>query len=196
MAYRRRFIRRRRSRGRWIWARAVQGLYTALNTGPAVNQFDLLADFRQQFVTGSSGGLTLNLPDITIWRIHLKLSLTAKWSLATAPASNDGFHIAVYCNSIAEETAALTNYLTNKYSQQFLWWDYLYFNETWKNSTGYVTTASTTAIVPIYKEYDIKAHRKLVHMDDTLWLSVVSQGLDLVPNDLSFTYSILLRLPR
>ena len=180
-------------KAKYFWARSSEN-YTTLNTGPAVNQYDLLATWRTKVVSGG-GGLTLNLGDLTVWRIHLKFALNIKWSVTGVTAANDGIFICLFVDSIQQMLANPFSGFTNQYSQQYLMWDFLYMNEMWQQSVGAQTVSSTTTLYPVYKTYDIKTHRKFKNLDDTLWLQVVSQGLDVVPNDLSFTHSTLMRLP-
>ena len=81
------------------------------------------------------------------------------------------------------------NPVTSPYKEQYLMWDNLYATELVFSSGATGGDISTS-----YKEYDIRAHRKMGNIGETLWLNLAQQG-NTVLSGFSFTQSTLLRLP-
>lgn len=178
MAFRRRVVPyRRRKRGRFQWART-----TFNNVGPVhapnANIDDLLATFK------TAAGITLNLPDIVIWRVHLKVTITFTLSPA-AIAANSGVNFAMACENLGFSVQPVTA----QYEERWLMWDFITANE-----NQFMATAGTAGTQVLYKEYDIKAHRKLGNMNESLLTFITEQG-NCVMNGYSITASVLLKLP-
>jgi len=185
MPYRRYPMRRRsfgRKRHRFLWARET--LNTAAPVLPIA--FDLLATWK------TANNFTLNLPDIAIWRIHLKISIDFRFTAAGDPLASSGFFVGVYTGPKVAVVAASS---LNQYEWQYMMWDKLYASETLKESYSNINVTTTNQQV-IYKEYDIKTRRLLTNQDDTLFLTIESEGDASVANgSIDFTHSTLLRLP-
>lgn len=97
MAFRRRrtFVPFRRRRAKWMWAREV-----VHNVGPAnPNSSGLLNPWRANM------GLVFNLPDIVIWRVHIKISISIHLSSATYN-SDAGVRIGMYVDDVVQTQLA------------------------------------------------------------------------------------------
>jgi len=137
--------------------------------------FDLLADWR------SALNVNVNLPDIVIWRMHVKISI--RITVPTQQA-NDGVFISSWVDSKSQVTLQSS---VSPYDQKYLIWDQQYITEQIKQS-------GTLADPVIYREYDVKSHRRLQDMNETLFLGVEMTGSS-VGLDVSYTSSVLLKLP-
>jgi hypothetical protein len=182
--YRRSFSRRPRARYEWI--RSNEGASTLAHQ-PTANVFDLMAVFNTK-----QGGWLLQLPDITVWRIHLKISIRFTFN-STAYDSNAGAFVGLFVAPRAQINAQAFSLVTNQYSYKPLIWDMLYTSETIKEGT-FSPTINTTDQHVLYKEYDVKSHRRFQNMDDTLWLEITEIG-DMSLQSLSFIQSTLYKLP-
>lgn len=155
----RRFYRRRwRRRGRFEWLRD-----TINNASPnaTLNTIDLMANYKSHL------GISVNLPEISIWRLRLKISITI--SQAAALAANDGVLVTVFTDG---QNQTLLNQLTNGYDERDMLYNMMYSSEYAFNTA--VTGASSELI--LYKEFDIKTHRSLRSVDDTLFLQLAASG--------------------
>jgi hypothetical protein len=85
----------------------------------------------------------------------------------------------------------MLNPVTNPYGESYLMWDNLYGAEQLFQGAGAVNTLGDTVA---YKEYDIRSHRKLNNMSETLWLQIAQEG-NALTTGFSFTQSTLIRLP-
>ena len=176
MRFRRRYNRRFSGpRRRWQWIRSSEN-----NASPnaSLNNIDLMSTWR------SHSGISINLPEFVIWRIRLKLSITI--TVTTSVAANDGVLVTAFVDG-SNQTA--TNQLSQPYDQKDLIFDMLYATETVKQSTDSLATTTVT----LYREYDIKSHRKLPALDDTLKLQLASSGTAVITG-YSFTQSTLVRM--
>ena len=177
---RRTFVRRRGFRRRthsYLWVREAFDQLTPVHQ-PTPNLNDLLETFRTQ------AGVTLNLPAFTIWRVLIKVSIHI--SLQN-PAASDGVHFALFVDD--KEVSPTINALVRPFAKQYMMWDQLYASEVVAQSS--ITTAPVNVPV-LYRAYDIKTHRKLENIEQTLWASFVETGAASII-DYSLTYSILLR---
>lgn len=174
--YRRRSFRGvGRRRRRWSWMRSAEN-----NAAPnaTLNNIDLMSTWR------THSGISVNLPEIRVWRIKLKISITI--TVTTAVAANDGVLVSCFVDGF-NQTAG--NQLTSAYDQKHMLYDMLYATETVKQSTDNLATTTVT----LFKEYDIKAHRRLGSLDDTLKLQLASSGTAVITG-YSFQQSTLLML--
>lgn len=170
--YRRSIMPRRKPR--WQWVRE-----TVNNASPnaTLNTIDLLSNWR------THAGITVNLPEITIWRIHLKITITI--SSAAALAANDGVLITSFVDGM---NATILNQVSNSYDQPDLIYSMLFAGES-AMLTGSV--GAQTELV-LYKEFDVRSHRKLQSIDDTLFLQLASSGQSMITG-YSYSASILQR---
>lgn len=178
-----RFIRRRgfgrrfgARKRRWQWVRTTQN-----NAAPAATNFnDLFATWR------TTANFSITFPEFTIWRIHIKVSVLLHLSPATV-TSSDGALIALYTENM--DLAVQENPVTHPYNYQYLMWDQLYNAE-----QQVFSHAGTTSPLMVYRQYDIRARRKIPNVMESLWLSINSTG-NAVLDNYSFTASILTKLP-
>src|SRR6266576_3548833 len=169
---RRTFVRRpvqrsfARPRKKWMWVRE-----TFNNIGPQQapipNMGDLLATFKTQM------GINFNLPDIVIWRLLIKIAVKISFVPAVATASS-GVLISAFV-----------------FDEKYLSWEMLYAAQSYAQG-GQIPTALTDVF--LYKELDIRAHRKISNLNETLWFTLSASG-DANILQYSYTYSLLLKLP-
>ena len=146
------------------------------NVAPAnPSNIDLLALFRTQF------GITANLPDIVVERLHLKVSCT--YTITTAGANN-GIAVAAWVDS---KNQTIQSAVAQPYDQHFLIYDILYQTE----QQLYAGAVGGTADVA-YHIYDVKSKRKLRSIDETLWLQLQPVGA-IVFTQYAYTMSLLLK---
>lgn len=173
----RRGFRSTRRRAKWLWVRETISDVSA----SAIHNYDLLTQYKADM------GITLNLPDIRIWRIILKISIRFHLSPATITAS-DGFLLSLF---VDDSQVFPTNTLLSPYGEMYQTWDQIYMASLWQQ--GQVLSVATNNFM-LYREYDVRTHRKLRDFKDTQIMQLVSTG-NTVTDEISFTESILLRLP-
>jgi len=183
--YRRRSYRTSvpRKRARYQWVRISQGNVTPVQ-GPSINTEDLLTNFRN-----AQGGLLLLLPDIVIWRLHIKISIGFKFLAATTEA-NSGVHYSIYVDDRLQTSLST---LVDPYSQQFLMWDKMYASESAKQG-AFADVVNTTDQHYLYRELDIKSHRKFSNLEQSLMMQIIGTS-GVVLTDYDLTGSLLLRVP-
>lgn len=177
-----RFSRRRSfsRRHRWQWVRE-----TINNAAPnaSLDSIDLMANFK------THAGITINFPEMTIWRIKLKLSITITITGGTT-TSNDGVLVTAFVDGM---TQVPLSQLLNSQDEADLVYDFLY---TYKViGQGFLIDSFAAGAVPLYGEYDIKAHRKFRSIDDTLFLQFAASGNAVITN-YSLSYAILTKIGR
>jgi len=153
-------------------------------TGAFANlQLDLLSAWR------AANNFSINLPDIVIWRIHIKISIHYTLSPATV-LSGDGMFVAVFCDSVL--AAAGVNPVTRPYDESYLMWDKIYASDSMSNGANLQAANAT-----LFKEYDIRSHRKLLNQADTLILNLIPEGNVTISSTDSYDIvaSVLLKLP-
>lgn len=165
-----------RRRHKWQWIRQ-----SANNASPnaSLNSIDLLQIFR------SHAGITINLPEMTLWRIRLKIAITI--TVTTAATSNDGVLVTSFVDSMNQ---AVVNQLTDPMDQHDLVYDFLAAYETLMQTNNNAVTK-----VILYKEFDLKSHRRFNNIDDTLWLQLASSGTAVI-TDYSYSTAILTKIGR
>jgi hypothetical protein len=132
-----------------------------------------------------ASGVTLNLPGITIGRIHIKVSIHFSFVPNTYTA-NSGIFVSSWVDNISQVPL---NMVVEPYDQKFLIWEELYAAE-----QELLSDPGTTGTVVAYHEFDVRAKRKLTNQNDTLWLQFSAVGNANIL-DYSFTQSTLLLLP-
>ena len=163
-----------RKKARYFWVRQSSN-----NVAPALlNTEDLLLSYR------TAAGISLEIPEFTIWRIHIKITMKFTYS-PLVYTSNSGMFIAMFVDDFGQLPGSA---IVSAYDQQYLMWDFVYAAEEQLNANS--GTGGTNVL---YKQYDIKSHRKIRQLKDTLWLSIGANG-NVIPTDYSFTHSTLLRL--
>lgn len=182
---RRRPMIRRRRKAKWMWIRSNEQNLSPASPGPNLNS--LTAAFRT-----TQGGLLLELPDLVVWRIHIKISIRFRYS-STAFSANEGVFCGIAVDSHAQLTLSDMSFLANPYSEQYLMWDVLFCHDQNTQDTGGLTFTSTLDNF-LYRSYDIKAHRRFRNVDDDLLLQLTAIG-NITLQDYSFVQSTLVRVP-
>lgn len=179
----RRFARRRHN---WQWVRQVGNNVTA-TTPPAFQTSDLLADFKSQF------GFSVNFPDITIWRIRLKVSIKVTFPTTgfTNPESA-GALVAVYCDNTSEVVSE-AGPVTHPYEHKWMVYEMIYASEQVLYSG---IASSTEAEGVLYREFDIKTRRRLENLNWSLFMDVQGSGQIATVNAYSWASVILLKIGR
>jgi len=179
---------RRGPKPRYQWVRSSENSLAIVHQ-PGATLFDLLKTWRV------ANNITLQLPDLVIWRIHIRVTIRFNLTVAAIQASQ-GAHIAIYCDDavLAAQATTYTAFL-EPYSRKFLMWDMI---ETADNEQGggfTNVTLNTSNNFLLSRPYDIRSHRKLQNQEETLLLSVTEVG-QIAIQEIAFTQSTLLRLPR
>lgn len=153
-------------------------------TPPGIT-IDLLDDWK------TANNFSLNLPDIVIWRLHIKISIHYTLSPTTVLA-NDGMFVAVFVDNILG-SAGLNFQTTELYGESFMVWDKIYVSD-FLASAGNSSSSGTL----LYASYDVKSRRKLMNQNETLLLNLSPTGnLTLGSTDaINLTMSCLLKLGR
>jgi hypothetical protein len=184
MPYRTRYPRRpfsvMRKRSRYQWVRDLVNVASV--TSPL--NIDLMSDWR------SNMNLTLLLPDIVIWRFRIRLSITGKIAVASSAKASNGVEVSSYVNALDSTPVVLSN---AKYEQQFLIFDQIYCSEMFSQSANNFNAVTTNEIY-LFKDYEIKSHRKFPNQNDTLWLHIGNVG-DFVMDQVNYTMRLLIKLP-
>lgn len=171
--FRRRFASTRR-RARWLW---IRGATAVPSPNATLNNSDPLAGYR------TNAGITINLPEFTIWRIKIRVSINI--TIAAAAGANDGILFTAFTDSMSQTPV---NQLANSWDQRHLMYTNMYLSK-YISSTNESGAAGTYYM---YEEFDLKSHRKMHQLNDTLFLQFASTG-QAVQTDISYTYSILCR---
>ncbi len=131
---------------------------------PTVNatlmNVDLLALYK------TAAGININLPEFTVWRIRIKVSVS--FTIAAAVAANDAILLSVFTDSA---TQVPVNQVANPLDQRDLIFTPWYVSEA--VSQGVNAGAGTFVL---FKEFDIKAHRRIRQGNDTLYLQLATSG--------------------
>lgn len=179
---RRRSFGMRRRRSNYVWVRGTENDAVPVNP-PGMIAHDMLDKYR------TTAGITLNIPEFTIWRI--RISISCKFTLNPDTfTENSGILHALFV-----EQADLTKVpfpVTEPYNEKYLMYDMYYAAEQIIQGATPVAAPAAANQFASYRVYDIKSHRRLGNLNDTLW--VVTQPTGNVSGmTTSWTYSILLR---
>ena len=171
-----------RPRRKWLWVRESYN-----NVGPVhqpnTNYIDMLGTFKTQM------GINLNLPDITIWRVIIKISV----HLGLAPAAytdNSGITVATFVDDEKKSDTANWNMVTSPFDEQYMMWDNIYVAQ----SQQYYEIPTALGGYALYERYDMRTHRKLRNVNETLFTAVSETGN---ANLIGFSafWSVLIKLP-
>jgi len=158
---------------------------TAVPASPAGYQEDLLLPLRSELALG------VNLPEITIWRIHLKISITIRFIAAVVNAEAAGVILGIFVGDNANTFVAVN---TRPFSEHWLMYKTLYYNEAVMQGEA---PAANNANGVIVHEFDIKARRKLQGVDDTLLMQVFPTGAAIASlQGLAWSQSTLITIGR
>jgi hypothetical protein len=164
MPFRRRSFRSfRRPSRHYQWVR-VNANDTAMITSPGHYTEDLLLSFRSEL------GLGVQLPEITIWRIRIKISVAIKWIAAPVNFESAGVIVGIFVEDMAN---TLVGVETHPYAQSYMMYQTVYYQEAVMQGERQIAANN---IDFLSKEFDIKARRKLRNLDDTLLLQVGTTG--------------------
>ena len=164
-----------RPRGRHIWIRETTNL-AAPNA--VFNNIDLMQAWRLH-----QGGITINLPEITILRVKLRLSIRV--TIAAAMNANDGILSTLFVDGISQ---VALNQFAQPFDQRDMRYEQDFLSHVPAEGGG---NAAGTYFVE--RDFDIKARRKLQSVDDTLWLQCSATGQSVI-QQLSYSHATLVRL--
>ena len=183
MINRRRFSRARTivpRRRHWLWIRQNFNS-TAAILPSAFNQLDLLGSYR------AAAGVDLNLPEFTIWRFRIKVSIRFNVAPATSYVSNDGVLIAAFCD---DKNDPGSHPATSIYEEKFLIWHVIYAFEAIAQGANGGSLDGANSIA-LYHDFDVKSHRRLDNIGDSLIFQIAPVGLDGNVLDYSIQTTIL-----
>jgi len=169
--YYRRSTRMSRPKRSYDWIRQV---YQPTVNATLMN-VDLFSGYR------TAAGITINLPEITIWRIHLAISI--KVTTAAVLAANDAVHLTVFTDSQAQTPLSQSS---NPLDQRDMMWHTLYLTENLVTGSG----DGGAGTFYLYKELDIRAKRRFRATQDTCYLQLSATGQPQI-TDVSVSQSIL-----
>jgi len=132
----------------------------------------------------NSAGITLNIPEFTILRVHIKISINFSWSPAVITANS----LAQFALMVDSQDQGPLNCITHPYEESFMMWDAIYGTEQLFQGGGDVGTLGDSVL---YRTYDIRSKRRLRNAGDTLWAQLIDQG-NLSLTGYAYTASILL----
>ena len=174
------FVRRPRN---WQWARQAFSDATAV-IAPQFAFNDLLSDFKSRM------GINLNLPDIVIWRLIIKISMRVSVAPATAISAADAVLLSVFVDTTNQ---AQLNPVLEPYSEKFMLYDAVYLSEPVFNGMAIASTLPTELM--LYRSYDIRVHRKLPNIDETLFITYSpTNAVEILER--AVTFSCLLKMGR
>lgn len=181
------FIRRgfrRRVRRNWQWARMTSA-DTAVITTPGHYSEDLLSTFKSEF------GFSVNFPDITIWRIRLRISVGVHWIASPVNFEQAGYILGVF---VDDPNFTIQGVETHPYMEKFMFYGATYYTEAIMAGEALPVGGATNFLT---KEYDIKARRRLGNIEDSLIMQVGTTGSAVADlHGLSWSSSVLLSLGR
>lgn len=180
---RRSFVRRRRPR-HWLWVRSNQNSVAGV-ANASFAQNDLLNVYR------TTAGIDINLPEFTIWRLRIRISVHVTVKPVVSYTSADGVLVAVFCDDFGDPG---TNPVTSPYDERYMLWDTMYVSEALMTGVNGGSLTDATNGILMEKQYDIKAHRRLGNLKDSCLLQIAPTGSALAITDFSFTQSMLLLL--
>lgn len=147
----------------------------------------MLDSFRTAF------GININLPDITIGRLLLRISIGIH--ISAAPGPNDGVLVAVATSDkddISGGTGTISSPVASPYDLDYMWWEQLYYSEQLMQGLLKPTAAVDTIL---YRSLDIRSMRKLRGMGETLVVQTVATGNATITGT-SITGQVLMLLPK
>lgn len=173
---------RRRRRHNWQWVRSSEN-YPTVITPATFGTHDLLLTWRTQF------GITLNLPDIVVWRILIRISIRVTFP-TTGFDEAQGALVALFVDDVNQSPVSA---VIQPYSYRYLMWDTAYASEQFYQGSTAAISAGENLV--LYRNYDIKSHRRLQNMNDTLLLQVAPLNTTQIEG-IAFTQSTLLKIGR
>lgn len=142
----------------------------------SVNTIDLMSNYRTHL------GIAINLPEITIKRLHLKISIQV--TITAGLNSADGVLLSAFVDGLNQ---TISNQMTNPYDEKDLIFYYLYLSET----SMFTDAQAGGHQYTLYKEFDVRAMRRLKSVDDTLFLQISAGTGNVTIDNYSWTMSAL-----
>lgn len=181
----RRFSTRRRVRRNYQWVRGTFNDVTVV-TPPSFYSEDLLQSLRTEF------GISAQFPDITIWRIRIKISAKFTWVAAPNAQYATGMLIAMF---VDDSSFTLQSALLHPYSEKYMYYGTRYYSDAVVQGERGESANNTDVLTTEW--LDVKARRRLGNIDDTLILQVIPTGSDVLNmQGISVTHSTLVSLGR
>lgn len=175
---------RRRPKRNYQWARFTSA-DTAIKVAPAFYTEDLLTTLKSEY------GFSVNFPDITIWRIHLRISVAIKWTNPVVNLEQNGVVVGVF---VDDPAFTLQGVNTHPYMEKFMMYKMCYYSEAMMLGDRIPANGATDFFM---KDFDIKTRRRLGNIEDSLILQVGPSGSGVAELDgLSYSGSVLLSLGR
>lgn len=175
---------RRRVRRNWQWARMTSN-DTAVIASPGHYTEDLLSTFKSEY------GFSVNFPDITIWRVRLRISVNIRFVAAPVNFESIGFIMGMF---VDDPAFTLLGVETKPYMEKYMYYGATFYEEFVEQGAPQVTASGSQFM---NKEYDIKARRRLGNIEDTLLMQVGTTGAGTASlGGLAWTSSTLLSLGR
>lgn len=146
---------------------------------------DLLVSFKNEY------GFTINFPDITIWRVILRISLSIKWIAAPVNFEQAGFILGLF---VDDPNFTLQGVESHPYAEKYMYYGATYYTEAIMAGERTIAANNTDVIT---KNFDIKARRRLGNIEDSLLMQVGTTGSPVASfQGLSWTQSVLISLGR
>jgi len=164
----------------WLWVRNTQNSVAPI-VAPAFATIDLLSNYR------ALAGISLNLPEFTIWRIRIQLAIRLSIAPRTVFESNDGVVVAAYVDDMADTG---NNPVANQYHEHYLLWDSMFAYESIAHGNTLVGDPSVTDLA-LWKTYDLKGRRRISNIGETLQFQFAPTSSGTIVN-YSYSQSVLL----
>lgn len=185
MARIRRGFIRRRVRRNWQWVRFTSNDVTTVVAGTSQYVEDLLSSYRLEL------GIGVNLPDITIWRIRLRISIHITFPAVITNPEAYGCTMALLVDNLGFTFPLISSHA---YQEQFLWYETVYFSDMISQGSQGSPPANGTGY--LFKSFDVKARRRVRNLDDSLILLVSPTGGLTNAFGMSYSGSVLLSMGR
>jgi hypothetical protein len=174
----------RRRRHNWQWVRQTANS-TTIVVPPNIETIDLLSGFKAAY------GFSVNLPDIVVWRVRLKISLRLQYPAVLASEENGGCLIGVYCDDTL--LTAEPGDIQFPYAHKWMVWEQMYDTE--QIVLSGIQPASSASFY-LYKEFDIKTHRRLENINHSLLMDLQPNGNVNQLSGVSYSVVALLKIGR
>ena len=172
-----------RRRAHYLWIREQFNNVTPIATA-SFQTDDLLAGYR------ATAGIDLNLPEFTIWRVKLKVSVRISVAPATTYTAADGALVTLY---VDDKTDPGTFPVTSPYDEKYMLYDILYASQAIMMGANGGLEDGTKSIL-LFREFDVKTHRRLENLNSTLQLQICPTGLQTSILEYAIQHSTLGRL--
>lgn len=156
-----------------------------IETSPNFYQEDLLSSFKSAY------GFSINFPDITIWKVIIKISVAIKWAASVPNTEAAGVIVSLFVDDPVSQTLASAG--THPYMERYMYWRAHYYNEA--VMMGERAAAANNVDYLVLPEIVTKTRRRFSNIEDTLLLQVAPFGSAIASlNGLSWSSDVLLSL--